>query len=175
MNEFLEQLVRDLTNAYSRSQRCLVSVYHLAPQISEAFLVFLVAGGEMLIKRQPLIHLTVYALSLSLSACFYALASWCPSQRTRDNSKRRGLITCVFNTYGKLLSPNHLRSLPAAPHSDLSARQYKGVFPGYDVRTSAWQHVFRGCYRSYSATASLRHREDKLCGSCGRKTHPETV
>ena len=59
---------------------------------------------------------------------FYALASWYPSRRTRDNSKRRGLIACVFNTYGKLLSPNHLRSLPAAPHSDLSARQYKGFF-----------------------------------------------
>ena len=49
----------------------------------------------MLLKRQPLNHLTDYALSLSLSACFYALASWCPSQRTRDNSKRRGLIACV--------------------------------------------------------------------------------
>ena len=57
MNEFLEQLVRDLTNAYSRSQKCLVSVYHLAPQISEAFSVFLVAGGQMLLKQQPLIHL----------------------------------------------------------------------------------------------------------------------
>ena len=48
MNEFLEQLVRDLTNAYSRSQNCLVSVYHPAPQISEAFSVFLVAGGQVL-------------------------------------------------------------------------------------------------------------------------------
>ena len=46
MNEFLDQLVRGLTNAYSRSQRCLVSVYHLAPQISEAFSVFLVSGGK---------------------------------------------------------------------------------------------------------------------------------
>ena len=46
MNEFLEQLVRGLTNAYSRSQKCLVSVYHLAPQISEAFSVFLAAGGK---------------------------------------------------------------------------------------------------------------------------------
>ena len=61
---------------------------------------------------------------------FYALASWCPSQKTRDNSKRRGLVACVqtYDTNGKLLSPNHLRSLPAAPHSDLSARQYEGLF-----------------------------------------------
>ena len=27
---------------------------------------------------------------------FYALASWCPSQRTRDNYKRRGLKACVL-------------------------------------------------------------------------------
>ena len=177
MNEYLEQLVRVLTNAYIRCQECLVSVYHLAPQISEAFLVFLVAGGQMLLKQQPSIHLTDDALSLSLSACFYALASCYPSQRINDFSKRRGLIACVQTTTptAKLLCPNHLRSLTAAPNSDLSARQYKGVIPGYDVRTSARQHVFRGCIRSYSATASLRHREGKLCGSCGRKTHPETV
>ena len=95
--------------------------------------------------------------------------------RTRDSSKTpRPCSLCpkVSNTNGKLLSPNHLRSLPTPPHSDLSARQYKGVIPGYDVRTSAWQHVFRGCFRSYSATSSLRHWEGKLCGSCGRKTHP---
>ena len=94
---------------------------------------------------------------------FYALASWCPSQRTRDSSKTlRPYSLCpkVSNTNDKLLSPNHLRSLPAAPHSDLSACQYKGVIPGYDVRTSAWQHVFRGCFRSYSATTSLRHLLD---------------
>ena len=99
------------------------------------------------------------------------------SQGQGTSLKRRGLLASVKvhdTNNGKLLSPNHLRSLAAAPHSDLSARQYEEVFPGYDVRTSAWQHVFRGCLRSYSATASLRHREGKLCGSCGRKTHPET-
>ena len=92
-------------------------------------------------------------------------------------SKRRDLIACVQNndTNGKLLSPNHLWSLPAASHSDLSARQYKGVIPGYDVRPSASQHVIQGCFRSFSATALLRHREGKLYGSCGRKTYPETV
>ena len=69
MNEYLEQLVRDLTNAYSRSQRCLVSVVSPGPQISEAFLVFLVAGASAN-KATPLIHLSDYALSLSPSACF---------------------------------------------------------------------------------------------------------
>ena len=133
--------------------------------------------GQMLLKQHPLIHLADDALSLSLSACFYALAFCCPSQRTNDFSKRSGLIACVWtnDTNCKLLCPNHHRSLPAAPYSDLSAHQYKGVVPGYDVRTSARQHVFRGCIRSYSATASLRHREGNLCGSCGRKTHPEAV
>ena len=71
MNEFLEQLVRDLTNAYSRSQECLVSVYHLAPQISEAFSVFLVAGEQMLIKQQLLIHLNcLCSVSLPISVFF---------------------------------------------------------------------------------------------------------
>ena len=133
--------------------------------------------GQLLIKRHPLIHLSDYALSLSLSACFLRTRFMMSSQGQGTAPKRRGLIACVLisNTNGKLLSPNHLRSLPSAPHSDLSARQYKRIIPGYDVRTSARQHVFRGCFRSCSATASLRHREGKLCGSCGRKTHPETV
>ena len=177
MNEFLEQLVRDLTNAYSRSQNFLVSVYHLVPQISEAFSVFLVAGGQVLWKQQPLNHLDcLCSVSLPISV-FLRTRFMMSSQGQGTISKRRGLIACVPNndTNGKLLSPNHLWSLPAAPHSDLSARQYKGVIPGCDVRPSALQHVIRGCFRSFSATASLRHREGKLCGSCGRKTHPETV
>ena len=155
---------------------CLVSVYHLAPN-QRSFPCLPCCCGQLLIKRHLLNHLIDYALSLSLSACFYALASWCPSRRTRDFSKRRGLIACVQTTTptAELLGPNHLRSLPAAPHSDLSARQYKGVIPGYDVRPSASQHVIRGYLRSSSATALLRHREGKLCGSCGRKTYPETV
>ena len=86
MNEwiFLVQLVRDLTNAYSRSQKCLVSVYHLAPQISEAFFVFLVAGANA-IKATTLDPSELSMLCLSpYQRVFYALASWCPSQRTRD-------------------------------------------------------------------------------------------
>ena len=71
MNEFLEQLVRDLTNAYSRSQKCLVSVYHLAPQISEAFSVFLVAGEQKLLKQQLLIHLNcLCSVSIPISVFF---------------------------------------------------------------------------------------------------------
>ena len=157
MNEYLEQLVRALTNAYSRSQRMFGERVSPGPTNQRSFPSLPCCWGQLLIKH---IFWSIWLIMLCLSPyqrVFYTLASWCPSQRTRDNSKRRGLTACIFNTYGKLLSPNHLRSLPAAPHSDLSARQYKGVIPGYDVRTSAWQHAFQGCYRSCSATASLRH------------------
>ena len=156
---------------------CLVSVYHLAPQISEAFMIFLFAGANANKATSPDPSDWLCSVSLPISV-FFTHSLHNVLARTRDSSKTpRPYSLCpkVRNTNGNLLSPNHLRSLPAAPHSDLSARQYKGVIPGYDVRTSAWQHVFRGCFRSYSATASLRHREGKLCGSCGRKTHPETV
>ena len=174
----LEQLIRVLTNAYSRSQRMFGERVSPGPANQRNFHCLPCCWGQLLIKRHPW---TIWLIMLCLSPyqrVFYALASWCPSQRTRDSSKTpRPISLCpkVSNTNGKLLSPNHLRSLPTAPHFDLSARQYKGVIPGYDVRTSAWQHVFRGCFRSYSATASLRHREGKLCGSCGRKTHSESV
>ena len=42
---------------------------------------------------------SIWLIMLCLSPyqrVFYALASWCPSQRTRDNSKRRSLIACVL-------------------------------------------------------------------------------
>ena len=96
MNEYLEQLVRVLTNAYSRSQKMFGERVSPGPANQRSFPGLPCCWGQLLIKRHPWIHLTDYALSLSLSACFYALASWCPSQRTRDNSKRRGLIACVL-------------------------------------------------------------------------------
>ena len=50
-------------------KRCLVSVYHLALKSTKLSWSSLLLG-QMLIKQHPLIHLTDYALSLSLSACF---------------------------------------------------------------------------------------------------------
>ena len=38
------------------------------------------------------------SVSLPISVFFYALASCCPSQRTNDFSKRRGLIACAQTT-----------------------------------------------------------------------------
>ena len=178
MNEYLEQLVRVLTNAYSRSQRLFGERISPDPANQRSFLGLPCCWEQLLIKPHPLIHLSDYALSLFLSACILRTRFVMPFAKDKGQLQKpqpSSLCPKVSNTNGKLLSTNHLRSLPAAPHSDLSARQYKRVIPGYDVRTSAWQHVFRGCFRSYSATASLRHREGKLCGSCGSKTHPETV
>ena len=129
---------------------CLVSVYHLAPQISETFIVFLVAGANAskATSSDPSDWSCFVSLPISV---FFTQSLHDVLERTRDSSKTpRPYSLCpkVSNTNGKLLSPNHLRSLSAAPYSDLSARQYKGVIPGYDVRMSAWQHVFRGCFRS---------------------------
>ena len=116
--------------------------------------------GQMLIKQQPLIHLNCpCSVSLPISVFFKHSLRDVLRKGQGTVSKRRGLIACVrtMTPTAKLLSPNHLWSLPAAPHSDLSARQYKGVIPGCDVRPSGLQHVIRGCFRSFSATASLRH------------------
>ena len=117
MNEFLEQLVRDLTNAYSRSQRMFGERVSPGLANQRSFHGLPCCWGQMLIKHIPW---SIWLIMLCLSPyqrVFYALASWCPSQRTRDNSKRRGLIACVLKwetPTAKLLSPNHLRSLPAA-------------------------------------------------------------
>ena len=92
-------------------------------------------------------------------------------------SKRRGLLACVLNndTYGKLLSPNHLWSLPAAPHSDLSARQYKGVFRDVMFDRLLSSTLSEDTSEVLVQPHSPQHREGNLCGSCSRKTYPETV
>ena len=116
----------------------------------------LLGGGKCYIKQQPLNHLNcLCSVSIPISVFFTHSLHVVLRKGQGTVSKRRGLLACVQNndTNGKLLSPNHLWSLPAAPHSDLSARQYKGVIPGYDVRPSAKQHVIRGYFRSFSATA----------------------
>ena len=70
MNEFLEQLVRVLTNAFSRSQRMFGERKSPGPANQRSFPGLPCCWGQLLIKPHPLIHLTDYALSLSLSACF---------------------------------------------------------------------------------------------------------
>ena len=101
MNEFLEQLVRDLTNAFSRSQKMFGERVSPGPANQRSFPGLPCCWGQLLIKH---ISRSICLIMLCLSPyqrVFYALASWCPSQRTRDNSKRRGLIACVQSTRHK--------------------------------------------------------------------------
>ena len=98
MNEFLEQLVRDLTNAYSRSQKMFGERVSPGPANQRSFLCLPCCWGQLLLKHIPW---TLWLIILCLSPyqrVFYALASWCPSQRTRDFSKCRDLIVCVQTT-----------------------------------------------------------------------------
>ena len=136
---------------------------HKSAKLSQSSLLL---GGKCYWSNNPWPIWTVYALSLSLSACFLRTRFVMSFAKDKGLSLNAAALSlCPSDMNGKLLSPNHLWSLPAAPHSDLSARQYKGVIPGYDIRPSALQHVIRGCFRSFSATASLRHRTLKylLC------------
>ena len=98
----LEQLVRVLTNAYSRSQRMFGERVSPGPTNQRSFPGLPCCWGQLLIKRHPLIHLTVYALSLSLSTCFLRTRFMMSSQGQGTAPKRRGLIACVQSTQHKL-------------------------------------------------------------------------
>ena len=164
MNEFLEQLVRVLTNAFSRSQKMLGERVSPGPANQRSWCSLPCCWVAIAIKATfPEPSDWLCSVSLPISVFFTHSLHGVLRKGQGTVSKRRGLIACVPNndTNGKLLSPNHLWSLPAAPHSDLSARQYKGVIPGCDVRPSALQHVIRGCFRSFSATAFPRHWDFK--------------
>ena len=140
-----------MTDAYSRSQKEFGEHVSPGPANQRSFHVFLVAGGQMLLSNNSWTIWTVYCLSHSLSACFLRTRFMMSFAKDKGLSLNAAALSLCPNNdiNGKLLSPNHLWSLPAAPHSDLSARQYKGVIPGYDVRPSALQHVIRGCFRSF--------------------------
>ena len=92
----LEQLVRVLTNAYSRSQRMFGERVSPGPTNQRSFLGLPCYWGQVLVKRHPLIHLTDYALSLSLSACFLRTRFMMSSRGQRTAPKRRGLIACFL-------------------------------------------------------------------------------
>ena len=62
MNEYLEQLVRDLTNAYSRSQRMFGERVSPGPKSAKLSWSSLLLGA-IANKTHPLIHLSFYALS----------------------------------------------------------------------------------------------------------------
>ena len=66
------------------------------PTISEAFLIFLVAGGQMLLKQQLLIHLDcLCSVSFPFSVFFTHSLLDVLRKGQGTISKRRGLIACV--------------------------------------------------------------------------------
>ena len=174
----LEQLVRVLTNAYSRSQRMFGERVSPGPANRRSFHGLSCCWGQMLIKRQPLIHLSDYALSLSLSACFLRTRFMMSSQGQETALKRRGLIACVLkwatqtaNFWAQIILDSYRRPLTLT----FLLVSTRGLFQDTMFDRLQKQHVIRGYFRSFSETASQRHREGNLCGSCGRKTYPETV
>ena len=96
MNEYLKQLVRILTNAYSRSQRMFGERVSPGPANQRSFPGLPCCWGQMLIKQHSLIHLTDYALSLSLSACFLRTRFMMSFAKDKGQLLRRGLIACVL-------------------------------------------------------------------------------
>ena len=91
-------------------------------------LSFMGVNASKATSPDPFVWLCSVSLPISV---FFTHSPHDVLARTRDSSitpRPYSLCPKVSNTNGKLLSPNYLRSLPAAPHSDLSARQYKGLF-----------------------------------------------
>ena len=140
MNEFLEQLVRDLANAYSRSQKCLVSVYHLAPQISEAFLSSLLLGGKCYKSNNSWSIWTVYALSFSLSACFLRTRFMLSFAKDKGLSLHAAVLKPVSTQWHQrqISEPKSSLILTGGPLLWPFCTSVKGVIPGYDVRPSAF-------------------------------------
>ena len=79
MNEFLEQLVRDLTNAYSRSQKLFGERISPGPTNQRSFPSLPCCWGTNAMKATTLEPSGLSMLCLSpYQRVFYALASWCP-------------------------------------------------------------------------------------------------
>ena len=97
MNEFLEQLVRVLNKCLQQKSKgvwwaCIIWP-HKSAKLSWSSLLL----GQLLIKPIPWSIWLIMLCLFPYQRVFYALASSCPSQRTRDFSKRRGLVACVLN------------------------------------------------------------------------------
>ena len=75
---------------------CLVSVYHLAPQINEAFTVFLVAGANANKATSPDPSVWLCSVSLPISVFFTHSLHNVLRKGEGTAPKRRGLITCVL-------------------------------------------------------------------------------
>ena len=157
MNEYLEQLVRVLTNTYSRSQKMFGERVSPGSTNQRSFPCLPCCWGAIANKQHLLIHLTDYALSLSLSACFLRTRFVMSFAKDKGQLQTPRPYSLCFQHIRQTSEPKSSKILTGGPSFWPICSSVQGGFPGYDVRTSAWQHVFRGCFRSYSATASLQH------------------
>ena len=99
MNEFLEQLVRVLTNAYSRSQRMFGERVSPGPTNQRSCHGLPCCWGVIAMKAtSPEPSDWLCSVSLPISVFFTHSLRDVLRKRTRDNSKRRGLIACVQTT-----------------------------------------------------------------------------
>ena len=178
MNEFLEQLVKGPTTACR--QKLDRPGERVSPgfQISCQFSVILVAGNQMLIKL-PYLNICLSIRCLSLISVFFTHPLLDVLARTRDNSKRRGQIPGPSQTTMQPmrldhLNPNHQCSLPAASHADLLSISSGGLFQEWCSSICVHSILSEDVEMSWCNQISW-HKEGKLCGSCGRKTYPETV
>ena len=96
MNEFLEQLVRVLTNAYSRSQKKLGERVSPGPTNQRSFHGLPCCWGTIAWKRLLLIHLNcLCSVSLPISVFFTHSLHVVLRKGQGTVSKRRGLIAYV--------------------------------------------------------------------------------
>ena len=167
-----------MTDAYSRSQKVFGERVSPGPTNQRSFLVFLVAGGQMLCQRQLLIQLDcLLSVSFPISVFFTHPLHDVLRKGQGTISKRRGLIayvrtmTSTANFWAQIIFDPYRRPL----NLTFLLVSTRGLFQDLMFDRLHYSTLSEDTSEVSSATALLRHREGKLCGSCGRKTHPETV
>ena len=138
----------------------------------------LLGGANAKKKRQLLIHLDCLCsvfLPISVFLRTRFMMSFAKDKGLSPNAAALKPVSKQWhlrqNFWAQIIFDPHRRPLTLT-FLHVSTR---GLFQDTMFDRLRKQHVIRGNFRSSSATASLRHREGNLCGSCGRKTYPETV
>ena len=155
------------------------------PTNQRSFLCLPCCWGQMLVKQQPLIHLDcLCSVSLPISVFFTHSLLVVLREGQTTISKRRGLIACVPNndTNGKLLSPNHLWSLPAALTLTFLLVSTRGLFQDMmfdrlhystlseDASEVCVQPFPYGTEKANSVARVVVKPTPRLCGRCASYT-----
>ena len=137
------------------------------PTNQRSFLVFLVAGGQMLLKQHLLIHLNcLLSVSLPISVFFTHSLHVVLRKGQGTVSKRRGLIayvrtmTSTANFWAQIIFDPYRRPLTLT----FLLVSTRGLFQDVMFDRLHNSTLSEDASEVYSATASLRHREGKLCG-----------